>query len=121
MKIIDKIISIFKPEKFNIVCHNDKEWINTQKELFKLGYKWESQKFRKSEKLVKNLILERGLVENWGYPILIKNYRTGDKFGGKYLILDDYRYVIKIENIKLQNAITFLRKLKLKKLKNVQI
>ena len=102
---------LFKPEKFDIVCHNEKEWNDMQLFLFKKGYYWEGTG--------KNLMNEY----KWPYPIILKNYRTSDIFGSKILIIDSDKYVMKckergyIKNINPINAISYMRKLKLKKIK----
>jgi hypothetical protein len=109
VKFLNKIL--FKPEKFDIVCHNEKEWNDMQLFLFKKGYYWENSG--------KNLMNDSG----WGYPRILKNYRTGDIFGSKILIIDSYFYLMKrkeqghYKNINPINAVSYIRKLKLKKIK----
>ncbi len=105
--MLNKIIFIFIKEKFNIVCKDKKEWENTQLKLFKQGFRWETSG--------KTLV-----YCEWNYPLVIKNYRNGDKFGSKILIMDEYNFMIKSEkynNIKFTNATTYIRNQKIKKLK----
>ena len=40
MSFLSRIL--FKPEKFDIVCHNEKEWNDMQLFLFERGYYWEN-------------------------------------------------------------------------------
>jgi len=124
MNLIDKIILLFKPEKFDILCYNEQEWIDIQQYLFKLGYRWSKGR----------QILKRGEIENWEWPVIIKNYRSDDKFASHALIIDDYRYrvITKLQkqiitlmnekelhpNIDFINAKTFMRKNKLKRISN---
>lgn len=105
--IFKKIISLFTIEKINIVCHNKDEWVSTQLELFKKGYYWES-----SGKTIATCM--------WKYPIVLKNYRNGDKFGSKILIMDEYDFMIKTGkdgNTKFTNSVSYIRQQKIKKIK----
>ena len=109
MKLIYKLLSSFIRQKFDIVCYNETEWINTQEELFNIGYFWET-----GGKTI--------LSTKWAYPLVLKNYRTGDTFASRILIMDEYRWIIKAKQIGKQkdvnliNSTSYLRKLKLKKL-----
>jgi hypothetical protein len=102
-------MKIFKKfYKFNIVCYNEKEWNSVQDRLFKLGYCWKT--------VGKNYI-----YCNYSYPIVIRNHRTDDIFGGKYLIMDSYNFMLKRNKVKhkFTNAISYIRKEKLQKLKSI--
>jgi hypothetical protein len=105
--MFNKIISLLKKEKFNIVCKDKKEWENTQLELFKQGYRWE--------------ISGQTLAYcEWKYPLVIKNYRNGDRFGSKILIMDEYNFMIKsgkTGNVKFTNATSYMRNEKIKRIK----
>jgi len=109
MSFLSRIL--FKPEKFDIVCHNEKEWNDMQLFLFERGYYWENYG--------KNLMFEF----KWCFPRILKNYRTGDIFGSKILIIESYEFVMKrkelgfYKNVTPINAISYMRKLKLKKIK----
>jgi hypothetical protein len=95
----------FLRKKIDIVCYNEKEWYNVQIILFYRGYYWEHHGKRIWE------------PSEWKYPRVLKNYRTGDKFGNNILILDSYSSK-KYLNIITINAISYIRNLKLKKILN---
>jgi hypothetical protein len=102
MKIFKKLY------KFNIVCYNEKEWNSIQDKLFKLGYCWETGG--------KNYI-----CCNYSYPRVLRNHRTDDIFGGKYLIMDSYKFMLKVNECikvkyKFTNAICYIRKQKIEKI-----
>lgn len=95
--------------KFNIICKNEQEWNNSQLELFKLGYYWKGD----GKSLVYCL---------YQYPRVLKNHRYDDRFGSKILIMDEYQFMLKRnEKYKLKSkfitASSFIRKLKLKRIK----
>lgn len=93
--------------KFNLVCHNEKEWNYIQDRLFKLGYCWE--------------IGGKDYIDcNWSYPRVLRNHRTDDMFGGKYLIMDSYNFMLRRtakHKYKFINAVSYIRKEKLNKIK----
>lgn len=109
---MNKLLSFFIREKFNIVCRNEIEWTNTQQELFKLGYFWEA-----GGKTI--------ISTQWTYPLVLKNYRTDDIFASRILIMDEYHWIIKAKDrgkqkdVNLINSISFIRKLKMKKLNKI--
>jgi hypothetical protein len=103
------IISRIKYFKFSILCNNDTEWCDIQKELFKLGYKWKScgQEIRFS---------------SWKYPLIIKNYRNDDEIGSEILVEDSFYIQTNKEKFEFINAKNYLRKQKIQKLnENIQI
>jgi len=110
---LKKLFAPFAPKKFDIVCHNEQEWNNMQLFLFKKGYYWESSGKRINSEF------------NWNYPRILKNYRTGDILGSKILIIDSYFYTMQriklgyLKNVKTINAISYMRKIKLKKINNI--
>lgn len=105
--MLNEIVSFFTIEKFNIVCKDKNDWENTQLELFKHGYKWETSG--------KTLV-----YCEWKYPLVIRNYRSNDKFGSKILIMDEYSFMTKTrrnENIKFTNSVAYIRQQKIKRMK----
>lgn len=102
MKFKDIFLSSFKLNKFDIICRDEKEYIKVQEYLYNKGYYWESGK--------------EYLISFYPYPVIIKNYRTGDRFGGKILILCDFRYFSKNPKNKYVTLTGLIRKQKLKKL-----
>jgi hypothetical protein len=86
--------------KFRILCENEEEWIEVQKYLFEIGYHWSQGK----------------VIQSRYYPFqeIIKNYKTGDTFGGKNLIRSNIEYISK--NDYVIKASSYLRKEKLKKI-----
>jgi hypothetical protein len=99
---------LFKLHKFNIVCYNQNEWNSIQDRLFKLGYCWENH--------------GKSYIDcGYSYPRVLRNHRTDDMFGGKYLIMDSYNFMLnrnlqKKTKHKFINAISYIRKQKLKKI-----
>lgn len=107
MKFKYIFLSLFKLYKFNIICRNDNEYIKVQDYLYNKGYYWEGYYSESSRKY---------LTTFYPYPVIVKNYRTGDKFGGKILILDDFRHFSKNSKNKYVTLTSLIRKQKLKKI-----
>ena len=85
-------------KKFQYVCDTETEWVEIQEYLFTKGFMWEEG------------CKEVHYFGEYVYPRIIQNYRTGDRFGMKNLIISNQHWS---DDSILTSSSNLLRKLKL--------